>query len=123
VTAVLTQSAPTRTPVLDCPTYAWDESDQAARVDLGAFYSLYRADLDADAHELIRGHLIALWRRKGVLVRVVDLKAYVAAEGRPGEPDDEQRWAVWQEAADQITAEELVFAAGLVDEYAAWGDR
>lgn len=115
----------TRTKVVDCPAYAWDNSDQPAALELGAaFYSEYRADLDAAAHELIRALLLAEWRRQGRIARLVGEKAFVAVpDGADNYVDDQQRWAVWQTCADQITGAELVFAAGLVDELAAWGDQ
>lgn len=117
---------PTRVRVVDCPSYAWDNSDQGARLEISAaFYGLYRADLDAAAHELMRSPLIAEWRKTGRLVRLVDGREFVAATDSAPEQvvPDEERWAVWQAAADQITGAELVFAAVLGDEYAAWVQR
>jgi hypothetical protein len=115
----------TRTRVVDCPAYAWDNSDQPARDELGAaFYSLHRPELDAAAHELIRPLLIAEWRKHGRLCRLVDEAAFVAVpDGVSDYVDDKQRWTVWPTAAGQISGAELVFAAGLIDELAAWGER
>lgn len=114
----------TRTKVVDCPSYAWDNSDQAAAHDLGTFYGLHRPELDGAAHELIRQHLIAGWRRAGRLCRLVDGGEFTRVTDTPDEfVPDEQRWAVWQAAADQITGAELVFAAGLTDELATFNDR
>ena len=114
----------TRTKVVDCPTYAWDNSDQAARDELGAFYSEYSALLDEAAHELIRAHLLAEWRKAGRLARLVDGREFTRVTDTPAEfVPDEQRWAVWQAAADKVSGEELVFAAGLTDEYRDFSDR
>lgn len=115
----------TRTRVVDCPSYAWDNSDQAAREDINTdFYSLYRPELAAAAHELIRTHLIAEWRKVGRLARLVDGREFTAVTDTPAEfVGDEQRWAVWQAAANQVSGEELVFAAGLVDELACFNNE
>lgn len=114
----------TRTKVVDCPSYAWDNSDQAARDELGAFYSLYSALLDEAAHELIRQHLLGEWRKAGRLARLVDGREFTRVTDTPAEyVADEQRWAVWQAAADLVSSEELVFAAGLTDELRDFNDR
>jgi hypothetical protein len=114
----------TRTKVVDCPSYAWDNSDQAARDELGAFYGLYSALLDEAAHELIRAHLLGEWRKAGRLARLVDGREFTAVTDTAAEwVPDEQRWAVWQAAADQVSGEELVFAAGLTDELRDFSDR
>lgn len=127
--AVQTPAAPvrvvTRTKVVDCPSYAWDNSDQAAREDINTdFYSLYRPELAAAAHELIRTHLIAEWRKAGRLARLVGDREFTAVTDTPAEfVPDEQRWAVWQAAADKVSGEELVFAAGLADELARFNNE
>ena len=114
----------TRTRVVDCPSYAWNNSDQVAREELGSFYGEFHHLLDEAAHELIRPLLIAEWRRTGRLVRLVDEHTFLDGQESPDEfVPDEQRWAVWQAAADQISGAELVFAAGLTDELAAMADR
>jgi hypothetical protein len=115
----------TRIKVVDCPSYAWDNSDQAARDELGsAFYGEFSVLLDEAAYEAIRAHLIAGWRRAGRLCRLVDGGEFTRVTDTPDEwVPDEQRWAVWQAAADQISGAELVFAAGLTDEYRDDSDR
>lgn len=109
--------------VIDCPSYAWDESDQAARIELGSeFYGRYERLLDSAAHELIRTPLRAQWHRRGHRVFLVDYDIYVTSPETPDQVDvsEKQRWDVWQLAADQITAAELVREAFLIEEYAAY---
>lgn len=109
--------------VIDCPSYAWDESDQAARLALGSeFCERYQHLLDKAAHELIRPHLRARWRRLGHRVHLVEYEAYVATGPTPDvvEIPDKRRWEVWQFAADQIAAYQLVHEAFLMDEWAAY---
>lgn len=109
--------------VIDCPSYAWDESDQAARLALGdEFYGRYQHLLDKAAHELIRGHLRAEWRRLGHRVHLVEYDTYVTTGPTPDvvEVLDAQRWEVWQRAADLITAAQLVHEAYLHEEWAAY---
>lgn len=108
---------------VDCPSYAWDESDQAARIELGAeFYGRYAHLLDTAAHELIRVHLRDQWHQLGHRVHLLDYQTYVTTRPTPDliEVPDEQRWKEWQTAADQITAAELIHEARLTDEWAAY---
>jgi len=109
--------------VIDCPSYAWDESGQGARLELGSeFYGRYERLLDKAAHELIRVHLRDQWHQLGHRVHLVEYEAFVATRPTPdvAEVLDTVRWRAWQAAADQITAAALVHEAFLVDEYAAY---
>lgn len=101
--------------VVDCPAEAWAGSDQNASYELGReFYGEHQANLDIAASELIRDHLVAAWLRRGYHVRLVAPCVMRSYEPWPGEAvGDELRWAVWQEAADLIPADLLLFAAGL----------
>jgi hypothetical protein len=109
--------------VIDCPSYAWNESDQAARYELGSeFYGHYQVLLDDEAHELIRAHLRARWRQLGYRAVLVEYHTFVNTPPSLdlAEVPDEQRSAVWQHAAGRITAAQLVHEAFLVDEWAAY---
>jgi hypothetical protein len=109
--------------VIDCPSYAWNESDQAARLELGSeFYGRYEVLLDAAAHELIRAHLRDQWHQLGHRVHLVDYDTFVRTRPTPDlvEVPDDQRWRKWQTAANQITAAELIHEARLTDEWAAY---
>jgi hypothetical protein len=109
--------------VIDCPSCAWDESGQGARLELGnEFYGRYEHLLDAAAHELIRAHLRDQWHQLGHRVHLVDHHTYVTIRPTPDlvEIPDEQRWQEWQTAANQITAVELIHEARLTDEWAAY---
>jgi hypothetical protein len=114
--------------VIDCPSYAWDESDQAAMLDLrNAFgedlVSTHREELDRAARRLIETHLVIEWRDRGYtgVVFVHDRSAFEAG-ATPGpdgleyaEPDNDAYQQVWRTAANAITDKELVAEADLTD--------
>lgn len=109
------------TTVVDCPAYAWDNSDQPAIVDLRERYGFewvsdWREDLDEAAHNLIRDYLLAGWRRRGYepeFMDDVDRYGTLARYPAPTDPPSETYWQVWDEAAYAITADELIDKANL----------
>ncbi len=110
------------TTIVDCPTYAWNESDQPAIVDLRQRFgeqwvSDFREDLDTAAIDLIQDHLLAEWRRRGYEPQFMhDTAAYEDLARIPStDPSDHTYWAVWDEAAYAITAEQLIAKANLTD--------
>lgn len=110
-----------RTKVIDCPAYAWDESDQPAIVDLREWFGVqwvsdFREDLDLAAYDLIRDHLLVEWRARGFEPTFTDDKAaYETASYNPAptDPPSETYWQLWDEAAYAITAEQLIDKANL----------
>lgn len=114
-----TTALPTRT-VIDCPQYAWDNSDQPAVLDLRSAYGIqwvsdFREDLDTAAIDLIRDYLIVEWRARGYEPSFMDdTAAYEDLARIPStDPADETYWQVWDAAAAAITADELVDKASL----------
>jgi hypothetical protein len=100
--------------VIDCPRCAWRDF---GATQLGSFGSMHRERLDEAARELIRRPLIEAWRRRGFRVQLVCHHDCAADPGAVDDPPDEVFIAVRQEAADAVEDAELVFAAGLTDEY------
>ena len=109
-----------RAVVTDCPRCAWRDFG-ATGLDRD-FAREYRADLDTAGEEAIRQPLLAAWRRRGYVARLVDHRD-CGLPGSDDDPTDELYIAVRQEAADQVTGEELAYAAGLIEEHAAWSER
>lgn len=106
--------------VVDCPAYAWDNSDQPAILDLRERYGFewvsdWRDDLDEAAHNLIRDYLLVEWRRRGYEPEFMDdTAAYEDLARIPStDPSDQTYWDVWDEAAYAITADELIDKANL----------
>ncbi len=104
--------------VTDCPPDAWNESDQAAMLDLRNTFGddlveAYETALRRAAHWLIETHLRAEWHKRGFFVAFnnganlgPDSDIYAA-------PADEIYREVWQAAADAITDHDLVLEASL----------
>lgn len=111
----------TRTAIVDCPQYAWDNSDQPAIIDLRERFgtkwvSDFREDLDLAADDLIRDQLLTKWRARGFEPEFTDdTAAYETASYTPAptDPANETYWEVWNEAAYAITAEQLIDKASL----------
>lgn len=109
------------TTVIDCPAYAWDNSDQPAILDLRQRFGVrwvsdFREDLDLAADDLMRDYLLAGWRARGFEPEFTDDKAaYEEASytPAPGDPSNETYWDVWNAAAYEITAEQLIDKASL----------
>lgn len=109
----------TLTQIVDCPACVWNDFG-ATGLD-GDFVREWSFALHSAGAELIRPQLTLAWRKRGYHAELVchHLHKALGEIAAPTEVCHE----VWQEAVDQITGAELVFAAGLVDEHAAWGDR
>lgn len=106
-------------PIVDCPECVWNDF---GAIDLDAdFVREWSASIHAAGAEAVREHLILAWRKRGYVAELVCHHAHVK-HGEPQVPE-EVLHAVWQEAVDAVQGEELVWRAGLVDEYAQWGDR
>ena len=113
----------TRTAIIDCPAYAWDNSDQPAILDLRERFGFqwvtdHREDLDEAADDLIRDHLLAGWRARGFEPMWTDDKAAYEADSynpAPADPANQTYWDVWNEAAYAITADRLIDKANLRD--------
>jgi hypothetical protein len=107
--------------MVDCPAYAWDNSDQPAILDLRERYGIqwvsdWRDDLDTAAYDLIRDYLLAEWRKRGYEPEFTDDTAKFEADSHhpaPTDPSDQTYWAVWEAAAYAITADELIDKANL----------
>jgi hypothetical protein len=110
-----------RIKVIDCPAYAWDNSDQPAIVDLRERYGFewvagFRDDIDQAAYDLIRDHLLVEWRARGFEPDFTDDKAAFEADSyhpAPTDPPNATYWQLWDEAAYAITADELLDKANL----------
>ena len=104
--------------VVDAPAYAWDYSAQAAVYALESGFADRYSDLLASAgRELIRPFLAAAWREThGLTVRFEDGK-FRADFGNEVDLPNEAYWPVWQTAADQVTTEALLVAAGFDRDY------
>jgi len=114
------QQTRTLTQIVDCPACVW--SDFGARDDLdGDFVREWSFALHSAGTEVVRPHLVQAWRRRGYHAELVCHHLHTAL-GEISAPT-EVCHQVWQEAVDAVSGVELVFAAGLVDEHAAWGDR
>jgi len=119
------QTAQRSSTVVDCPAYAWDESDKAALLDLWntfgrTFVDSYEQQLTATAHELIVDFLRAEWSARGFDVVFVLSKSAFESGDAPGPdglqyamPDNDTYHQVWQAAADAITDQALVDKARL----------
>lgn len=113
--------------VVDCPAYAWDNSDQPAVLDLRNTFGeelikRYRSSLDLAAHRLIETHLTIEWRNRGYAVAFVYNPSAFEDGATPGPdgtpyatPDDATYLQVWQAAAAAITDKELVDEARLTE--------
>ena len=108
------------TKVVDCPQYAWDNSDQPAVLDLRERFDFQwvsdrREDLDLAAIDLIRDYLLNEWRQRGYEPEFMDdVDRYEELARIPStDPDDKTYWAVWDAAAARITADELIDKANL----------
>ncbi len=113
--------------VVDCPAYAWDNSDQPAMLDLRNTFGedlvqAHRDDLDAAAYRLIETHLTIEWRNRDFAAVFVHGKSAFEDGATPGPdgtsyavPADEIYHQVWQAAADAITDTDLVREADLTD--------
>jgi hypothetical protein len=113
VPSVTADTADTRRIVIDNPVCAWDESDHHAYCALDTdWVSDHRHALDEAAHDLIRSHLAAAWRERGLTVRFEDGRFH-ADHGNEVTPDNKTYWAVWQAASDQVTTEALLTRAGI----------
>lgn len=111
--------------VVDCPAYAWDESDQAAILDLRNTFGddlvdTYESDLHRAAHVLIETHLDAVWHNRDFAVVYVRDKSAFESGATPGPdgtpyfvPTNEIYQQMWQAAADAITDKDLVRQANL----------
>lgn len=99
--------------VIDNPASAWDESDHRAYSPLDTDWARDNRDLlDEAAHDLIRPHLAAEWRKHGLTVRFEDGRFH-PDRGDEVEPANETYWGVWQAAANQVTTEALLERAGI----------
>lgn len=110
----------TRMAIVDCPRYAWDNSDQPAVLDLRdrfdeQWVSDWRDDLDTAALDLIRDYLLTEWRTRGYEPEFMDdVDRYEELARIPStDPADKTYWAVWDAAANAITADELIDKANL----------
>lgn len=111
----------TSTAITDCPAYAWDNSDQPAIIDLRERFGVrwvsdHREDLDLAADDLIRDHLLVGWRARGFEPTFTDDKAAFEADSytpAPTDPANETYWDVWNAAAYEITADQLIDKASL----------
>lgn len=111
--------------VIDCPAYAWDESDKQALVDLRDTFGddlvdTYESDLRNAAHVLIEHHLDAAWGNRDFVVAYVRNKSAFEDGATPGPdgtpyfvPTDAIYGQVWQAAADAITDKDLITEANL----------
>lgn len=107
--------------VIDCPKYAWDNDDQPAIADLRDRFGFdwvceWREDLDTAAYDLIRDYLLREWRARGFEPEFSDDAAQFEADSyhpAPTDPSNETYWAVWDAAAEAITADELLDKANL----------
>lgn len=104
--------------VTDCPIYAWDESDQAAMLDLRNTFGedlveAYETALRRAGHWLIETHLRAEWRKRGFFVAFNNGTNSEAGSNVFAAPADEVYREVWQAAADAITDRDLVLEASL----------
>lgn len=110
-----------RPTVTDCPAYGWDNSDQAATIDLrntygSDFVNTWHRDLDAAAHDRIRDYLRAAWSKRGYTVEFEDdTSAFESLPATADTPSSDIYWAVWQEAADEVTADMLIASADLTE--------
>ncbi len=110
-----------RATLIDCPEYAWTESDQAAIHDLRERFGFqwvsdWRDDLDTAARDLIRDHLLIEWRKRGYEPEFMDDTARyedLARNPAPTDPSDQTYWDVWKAASAAITAEQLIAKANL----------
>lgn len=110
------------TKVIDCSKYAWDNAKQQLAIyDLRERFgeqwvSDFRDDLDSAAHDLMRDYLLVEWRARGFEPDFTDDTAQFEADSYnppPTDPANDTYWAVWDAAADAITADELIDKANL----------
>jgi hypothetical protein len=125
ITESLISSAQESRLVVDCPAYAWDNSDQQAILDLRNTFGddlvdTYETDLRHAAHKLIETHLDAAWGNRDFAVSYVRNASAFEDGATPGPdgteyfvPSDETYHQVWQTAADAITDKDLVHEADL----------
>lgn len=111
---------PTRT-ITDCPECVWRDFG-ATGLDRD-FAREWSHTLHSVGAQAIQEPLIQAWRRRGVVAELVCHHTHKRLGTDPVGVSVETCHEVWQEAVDAVSGEELVFRAGLTDQYAAWVQR
>lgn len=117
--AVATPPVRTLTPVIDCPSCVWNAFGSTG-LDMD-FQREWSHALHAAGAQAVQEHLIQAWRKRGYLAELVCHHAHIK-RGEPAVPQ-EVLDAVAQEAVEQVSGEELLARADLVDEYERWMER
>lgn len=104
--------------ILDCPACVWD--DFGATGLNPAFARAHRGRLDIAGTELVRRPLIRAWRQRGYHASLISIEGCRAGLASREYPPRDVCDAIRQEAANAITADELVYEADLVEALAQW---
>lgn len=112
--------------VVDCVAYGWRNADDASRCYQQLpedFVHDYRALLDEAAISLLAPVLTEVWAEHGYTVQFgEETDGEPFRYERPRRPADDVFYAVWDEAAYRLDADQVVTTAGLVGVRATYTD-